>query len=167
MLIDATPAGRGLDYNDEWVPFGTMDNGDQNGSFEFFSRDALIDRPTFNRSFADWMLENSTEEPVRFVIDQTNRTTDTVVAVLMLSSWWLDYSSDLVALNGSVPLLSAVRDEWEALATAWVPSRYPSMPSEVQFVSASGESIGSAGSDVDDSTGRSAHSGAHVAPIAS
>ena len=85
----------------------------------------MIDRQAFNVELDKWLLENPTAEAVSFVVNQTNQTSDAVAAVLTTSSWWLDYSRDLEALNGKVPLLYVVRDEWQDLATTWARANTP------------------------------------------
>ncbi len=84
------------------MPFGTIDEGDQDGSFKLFVHDVVVDRQAFNEEFAEWLLEDPTPEAVTFVASQTNQTSDTVAAALTTSSWFLDYSADLRALNDVV-----------------------------------------------------------------
>jgi len=107
------------------VPFGTIDEGDQDGSFKLFVHDVVVDRQAFNEEFAEWLLEDPTPEAVTFMASQTNQTSDTVAAALTTSSWFLDYSADLRALNDAVSLLYVVRNEWKELATAWAGANTP------------------------------------------
>lgn len=125
VLVDATPKTRGADLTKEWVWFGTKEEGDQDGLFRQACYDVLIDRQSVNVAVAEWVLEDPSAENVAFFVDQANHTSDTVASLLSSSSWFLDYSEDLKALDGEIPLLYVVRDEWSALATSWAEANTP------------------------------------------
>lgn len=126
IMIDGTPKSKGTDFTEEWVWWGTKDEGDQDDFFKYFSYDLLLDRQGVNRGFAEWMLEDASPENVAFVLDMTSHTSDAVAALLNTAGWFDDYSATLIALDGRIPLLYVVREEWRDLATQWASRNTPS-----------------------------------------
>ena len=126
VMLDIPPKVRGTDFTKEWVVYGTKDEGDQDGLFRLYSHDVLTDRQAANVFLAEWMLENPSEESMRFVLDQANQTSDAVASLLNTNAWFLDYSRDLTALSNKVPLIYIVSDERKDLATAWANANTPS-----------------------------------------
>lgn len=125
MMLDATPKGRGADLATEWVWFGTKEQGDQDDIYKLFAYDVLVDREAANIPFAEWLLEDRSPENMQFVLEQTNHTPDVVASVLSTSSWFLDYSEDLKRLDGKVPLIYVVREEWNDLVASWANTNTP------------------------------------------
>lgn len=60
------------------------------------------------------------------MLDITNTTSDTVAALLNATGGFLDYSDDLKALEGKLPLLYVVREEWEEVVSNWARENTPS-----------------------------------------
>jgi len=125
VLIDTTPKSHGFDDKKEWIWFGVKDNGDQDGQFKFFSYDLMLDRHAANVVFAKWMLENPTENNIRFVESMSNHTPTSIAALLNTSYWFLDDSDVLASLNGKIPLLYVTRKEWGPLASTWAEANSP------------------------------------------
>ena len=55
----------------------------------------------------------------------SNLTSGTVASVLNATGFYLDYTADLVALEGSMPLLYVVREDWQGPAEAWIKANTP------------------------------------------
>lgn len=125
VLIDTPPKARGTDYTQEWVWFGTKDEGDQDDSLKFYSYDTMIDREAVNVEFARWMLDDPSPENIRFVTDMTNTTPNSIAALLNTSYWYLDNTEEARSLNGKVPLLYYTRAEWHDLAVQWAREHTP------------------------------------------
>jgi non-heme chloroperoxidase len=126
VLLDTPPKARGTDFTKEWVWFGTKDEGDQDDLLKWVCYDVMIDRQGFNVDFAQWMLEEPTPAKIKFVNDMTNMTADSIAALLSASNWFLDNTPEAKALDGEVPLLYFVREEWEDLASEWAADNTPS-----------------------------------------
>jgi non-heme chloroperoxidase len=126
IMIDGTPKSKGTDFTKEWVWWGTKDEGDQDDFFKYFSYDLLLDRQSVNKGFAEWMLEDASPENVAFVLEMTSHTSDAVAALLNTAGWFDDYSAALIALDGRIPLLYVVREEWRDLAMQWASRNTPS-----------------------------------------
>ncbi|WHO82749.1 hypothetical protein [Rhizobium leguminosarum] len=71
------------------------------------------------------MLEDPSAKNTRFVKDMTNRTPDSIGALINTSYWFLDNTKQVEALNGRVPLLFVTRNEWNDLATQWAKKHAP------------------------------------------
>lgn len=123
IMIDGTPKARGADNTKEWVWY-RYDDADQFD--EFFTMGPLRDREGTNREFAKWMLEDTSEENINWVLDITNQTHDTVAALLNVAGDFLDYSKDLKNLEGKTPLLYLVREEWGDVVSNWATQNTPS-----------------------------------------
>jgi len=109
LLLDTAPKVRTTDYTKEWAWYGTKDEGDQDGYFRLWSYDLLVNRDKFNDEFIQWMLEDPSAKNTRFVKDITNRTPDSIGALINTSYWFLDNTKQVEALNGVVPLLFVTR----------------------------------------------------------
>jgi non-heme chloroperoxidase len=123
IMLDAAPKSTGADNSKEWVWY-RYDDAD--GFEEFFTMGVLRDRAATNVAFAEWMLEDASKENIDWVVDITNSTPDTVAALLNATGAWLDYSADLKGLEGELPLLYVVREEWGAIVSDWAAQHTPS-----------------------------------------
>ena len=122
IMIDTGPDVAGASY-DEWVWY--LDD-DSNGYSRWFTEGIMEDRQTVITEFAKWMLEDPSPDNVAWVADMSNLTSGTVASVLNATGFYLDYSADLVALEGGMPLLYVVREDWQAPAEAWIKANTPS-----------------------------------------
>ena len=122
IMIDTGPDVAGASY-DEWVWY--LDD-DSNGYSRWFTEGIMEDRQTVITGFAMWMLEDPSPDNVAWVADMSNLTSGTVASVLNATGFYLDYSADLVALEGGMPLLYVVREDWQAPAEAWIKANTPS-----------------------------------------
>jgi len=125
VLVDTAPRSRVVDKTIEWGWFGTSGNGDQDSSMRLFSYETLVNRDAVNREFAIWMLEHPSEQNIDFVGHLSSRTPSTVAALLNLSYWFLDNTAQVKSLDGQVPLLYVVREEWQQVAAAWARDNTP------------------------------------------
>ncbi len=125
VLVDTAPKVKTTDNTAEWAWFGTRDEGDQDGFLRFFSYEVMRDRKKINTDFATWMLEDASPANIRFVEKITNRTPDSIAALLNSSYWYLDNTQQVKDLNGKVPLLYVTREEWKGLATKWAEKNTP------------------------------------------
>ena len=122
IMIDTGPDVAGASY-DEWVWY--LDD-DSNGYSRWFTEGTMEDRQTVITEFAKWMLEDPSPDNVAWVADMSNLTSGTVASVLNATGFYLDYSADLVALEGGMPLLYVVREDWQVPAEAWIKANTPS-----------------------------------------
>ena len=102
----------------------------------------MEDRQTVITEFAKWMLEDPSPDNVAWVADMSNLTSGTVASVLNATGFYLDYSADLVALEGGMPLLYVVREDWQAPADER--GSRPTRPVRRRPISASTSCSGSA-----------------------
>jgi len=126
VLIDSGPDVTGASY-DEWVWYL---NDDSNGYSRWFTEGIIEDRQSVITEFAKWMLEDPSPENVAWVENIAYMTSGTVASVLNATGFYLDYSEDLVKLEGKVPLLYVTREEWKEAAEPWIKANTPSAQSE-------------------------------------
>jgi non-heme chloroperoxidase len=86
---------------------------------------ALIDRTTANAQFADWMLEKPAPAFRQWVSGIANQTPDEVAALTSETCAYLDYSQDLTNLDGKMPMLFVIRDEWGDVVRSCAKSHTP------------------------------------------
>lgn len=123
ILIDGTPKSSGADNGTEWIWYRADDS---DGFRQWFTMSPLLDRDAFGLDFAKWMLEEQSPEALTWAAEISLQTPGTVAALLNEAGAYLDYSEDLIALEGRIPLLYAVREEWGAVVTAWAEQNTPS-----------------------------------------
>ena len=121
IMIDTGPDVSGAS-RDEWVWYL---NDDSDGYARWFTEGIIEDRQNLIAEFAKWMLESPTPENVAWVSNIANLTSSSVAAIQNATGFYLDYSKDLVALEGTVPLLYVVREESKAVADKWIKANTP------------------------------------------
>ena len=126
ILIDSGPDVAGATY-DEWVWYL---NDDSDGYSRWFTEGMVEDRQNVIAGFAEWMLEDPSPENIAWVSNIANMTSGTVASTLNATGFYLDYSEDLVALEGKIPLLYVTREEWKPQAEKWIAANTPSAQSE-------------------------------------
>ena len=122
ILIDTGPDTTGAS-RDEWVWYL---NDDSDGYSRWFTEGIIEDRQNVITEFAKWMLEKPTPENIAWVSNIANMTPSSVAAIENATGFYLDYSKDLIALEGKMPLLYVVRDEWKTVADKWIKANTPS-----------------------------------------
>ena len=122
IMIDTGPDVAGASY-DEWVWYL---NDDNDGYSRWFTEGINEDRQNVIVEFAKWMLEDPSPENIAWVAGMSNLTSGTVASVLNATGFYLDYSADLAALEGKMPLLYVVREDWQAPAETWITANTPS-----------------------------------------
>jgi len=123
ILIDAAPKSTGVDNTREWVWY-SYDDAD--GTERWLTMGPLLDREGTIAEFADWMLANKSPENIAFASRIAAQTSSTVMALLSATGAHDDYSEDLGALEGKLPLLYIVRKEWGGVVSDWAASNTPS-----------------------------------------
>lgn len=123
VLLDGTPRATGDDNTKEWVWYRRDDRDHARGQFTV---PLLEDRAAVSEAFATWMLEAPTAENVRWVVDIARQTPDSIAALTNETGAYVDYEADLVALDGKVPMLFVVREEWRDVVTTWRDAHAPS-----------------------------------------
>jgi len=108
---------------DEWVWY--LDD-DSDGYAQWFTEGIIEDRENTIAEFGKWMLENPTPENLAWVSKIASHTSSSVASIQNATGFYLDYSEDLIALDGSMPLLYVVRDEVETVADKWIKANTPS-----------------------------------------
>ena len=121
IMLDAAPAGIGSET--DWVWF-TPD--DANGFRRFVTMGVLTGRQKFNMEFAQWMAEAPTPDYLSWIERITSQTGDGTAALLNESSAYQNYADDLKALEGKIPLLYFVREDWRSVVSAWARLHTPS-----------------------------------------
>jgi pimeloyl-ACP methyl ester carboxylesterase len=122
IVIDTGPNVSGA-TRDEWVWYL---NDDSDGYSRRFTEGIIEDRENVVREFAEWMLENPTPENVAWISEIASNTSSSVASILNATGYYLDYSKDLTALEGNMPLRYVVRDEVREVADKWIKSNTPS-----------------------------------------
>ena len=123
IMLDGPPRAAAADNQREWV---TYRYDDADGSAEFYTLGRLRNAADNNRAFAAWMLENRSEENIRWVLEITEQTPDSAAALLNASSLYLDYEADLRTLEGRIPLWYLLRESQLQVAADWARVNTPS-----------------------------------------
>ncbi len=126
VLIDTGPDVSGASY-DEWVWYLTDDS---NGYARWFTEGIIENRKSVSTEFAKWMLEEPSPENIAWVESIADMTPSTVASVQNATGFYLDYTEDLVKLEGQVPLLYVTREESKAVADPWIKANTPSAQAE-------------------------------------
>jgi hypothetical protein len=71
------------------------------------------------------MVENPGPEYLKWMLAIMNQTSDTVAALLNETGAYEDYSADLKALNGKLPLLYVIRHDWAKATADWAGTNTP------------------------------------------
>ena len=108
IMIDSGPIVSGA-ARDEWVWY-LIDDSD--GYARWFTEGIIEDRDSVIKEFGEWMLENPTPESLAWVSKIAANTSSSVASIQNATGFYLDYSEDLIALEGKMPLLYIVREEY-------------------------------------------------------
>lgn len=122
IMIDTGPNITGA-TRDEWIWYL---NDDSDGYARSFTEGIIEDRETVITEFAKWMLEDPTPDKVAWITEIARHTLSSVAAIQNATGFYLDYSDDLIALEGKVPLLYVVREEMKVVADQWIKAHTPS-----------------------------------------
>ncbi len=122
IMIDTGPDISGA-TRDEWVWYL---NDDSDGYSRWFTEGIIEDRQNVITEFAKWMLEKPTPENIAWVSNIANMTPSSVASIENATGFYLDYSKDLIALEGKTPMLYVVREEWKPVADKWIKANTPS-----------------------------------------
>jgi non-heme chloroperoxidase len=122
IMLDGPPRATGHDNETEWVTY-RYDDKDQ--SQQFYTCGRLKEPEKTNREFAGWMLEDSSKMAVNWVLDITRQTPDEVAVLLNATGVYLDYESDLVDLEGRIPLCFIMREDQYDLVNNWSEKNTP------------------------------------------
>jgi peptidoglycan hydrolase-like protein with peptidoglycan-binding domain/pimeloyl-ACP methyl ester carboxylesterase len=92
----------------------------------YYPRTAIYDRHRLNREFAQWMLEDTGNPDVlAWINDQSLKTPNYVAGLLGYDAMFSDYTAELMSLDGTMPVLQVLREEWSRTATAWIKKNTP------------------------------------------
>jgi pimeloyl-ACP methyl ester carboxylesterase len=122
IMIDTGPNVTGATRG-EWVWYL---NDDSDGYARWFTEGIIEDRENVVTEFGKWMLENPTPENIAWISKIASNTSSSVASIQNATGFYLDYSKDLIALEGKMPLLYVVRDEMKEVADKWIKSNTPS-----------------------------------------
>ena len=122
IMIDTGPNISGA-TRDEWVWYL---NDDADGYSRYFTEGIIEDRDNVILEFCKWMLENPTPESVDWLIKIASQTSSSVASITNATGFYLDFSEDLTALEGKIPMLYVVREEMKDVAGKWIQSNTPS-----------------------------------------
>jgi len=136
VMIDAAPKSTGADNTTEWVWYS---HDDADGFEAFFTMGPLLYRDDLIAGFADWMLADTSAENIAWVTAIAEKTNSTTMALLNAAGAFDDYTETLTAMDGEIPLLYIVREEWGPVVSKWADANTPSamvsatMPSHLGF----------------------------------
>ncbi|MCO1336441.1 alpha/beta hydrolase [Microbulbifer sp. OS29] len=122
IMIDTGPDIAGA-TRDEWVWYL---NDDSDGYSRGFTEGIIENRESVISGFSEWMLENPTPENIAWVSKIAKQTSSSVASITNATGFYLDYSEDLIALEGKMPLLYLVRDDMKEVADKWIQTNTPS-----------------------------------------
>ena len=123
IMLDGPPRATAEDNLTDWA---TYRYDDADGGQNFYSGRRLSDPEACNREFAAWMLEDKSEQNIRWLLEITQQTPDKVASILNASSISLDYRDDLRLLEGKIPLWYLMRADQQKLAHDWAQANTPS-----------------------------------------
>lgn len=123
VMIDAAPKSTGADNTTEWVWYS---HDDSDGFEAFFTMGPLLYRDDLIAGFADWMLSNASEQNIAWVSAIAEKTNSTTMALLNAAGAFDDYTETLAAMDGEIPLLYVVREEWGPIVSEWAAANTPS-----------------------------------------
>lgn len=123
IMLDGPPRAAAEDNVRDWATY-RFDDAD--GLQQFYSQGRLQDPEASNREFAAWMLENETADNIRWVLEITAKTPDTVAAMLNESSIDLDYRQELKGLDGCMPVCYLMRADRVQSVRRWAATNTPS-----------------------------------------
>jgi pimeloyl-ACP methyl ester carboxylesterase len=124
IIIDGTPkTASALGSERDWV-WNYLD--DRDGFRQWLTMGPLEDRQALNQEFAKWMLEDQSPENISWLNEIQNQTPNAFAALLNETQAYMDYSDDLVKLEGKLPLLYIVREEWGEVVNNWANENTPS-----------------------------------------
>lgn len=124
ILVDGAPKGSGTDYDTEWI-WHLRDDSD--GNCQSWTEGVLRDDPSeFYGELAEWMVEQSAPEVLKWISSICAKASVTAAALLNETAVYLDYEQDLIGLDGTVPLLYVVREEWRDVVGGWAKTHTPS-----------------------------------------
>lgn len=122
VMIDTGPDVSGAS-RDEWVWYL---NDDSDGYARWFTEGIIEDRQTVIAEFGKWMLEDPSDANLTWITDIANLTSSSVASIQNATGFYLDYSEDLKAAEGNLPMLYVVREESQAVAENWIAANTPS-----------------------------------------
>lgn len=123
IMLDGPPRAAGADNQSEWV---TYRHDDADGSQAFYTLGRLRNPAATNREFAAWMLEDKSEDNIRWVLEITRQTPNEAAALLNATSVFLDYRAALRDLEGKLPLWYLMRDGRGDVVADWARANTPS-----------------------------------------
>jgi non-heme chloroperoxidase len=123
IMLDGPPRAASDDNQTDWA---TYRYDDADGGQNFYTERRLSDPDACNREFAAWMLEDKSEQNIRWVLEITEQTPDEVASTLNATSIPLDYRDDLRGLEGKIPLWYLMRADQQKLAHDWAQANTPS-----------------------------------------
>lgn len=123
VMIDATPKGTGEDNTREWVWYR---HDDADGAEAFLTMGPLLDRQRTIAEFVDWMLVDTSSENIETMFNIVNQTSSTTLALLHAAGAHADFSADLIAMEGVVPLFYIMQSSWEPVVQDWATINTPS-----------------------------------------
>lgn len=132
IMIDAAPSATGTDNQKEWVWYR---HDDADGFEAFFTMGPLLDRDATNKGFADWMLADKSQENLDFAVGIAEQTPPSIAALLNAAGAHDDFTADLTAMEGKVPLLYIVRESWDSVVTGWAKANTPGATVSATMVS--------------------------------
>ncbi len=122
VIVDGTVRTVGEDNTREWVWYA---RSDADGYRQWYTMAPLTDRAGFNTAFAEWMLEEPKPETIDWVASLANQTPDATMALLNETASYADYTEALHGLNGKLPLLIIVREEWGPVVGDYAKANLP------------------------------------------
>lgn len=125
MMIDAAPAGRVDDNKTQW---GWFRKDDADKYLEYFTQGSLQNRTVLNSEFAKWMVseKGSTPAYMEWIDNLVGQTSNSVAALLNVSAYYQDYTTDLAGQEGKIQLAFVTNPEWKSVVEKWSSSHTPS-----------------------------------------
>lgn len=118
VLVDEPPKAVG-DPSSEWV-WGAYEG------YRSTFRSILYERRESAAGLARWMVgRDLSDEEVDWIVAESLRTPAEAALALMVDTTLLDYSPEARLLDGKVPVLYMVREEWAESAGSWLRENAP------------------------------------------
>ncbi|MEE9301253.1 MAG: alpha/beta hydrolase [Alphaproteobacteria bacterium] len=118
IFIDQTPKALYGEEGDWWEG--------KPADWKAFVEGVNYDRRDFLDEFTKWMvIRELTAEELATIMDESLKAPTSTAIQLLADGVFADYSEEAKALDGKVPVMNVVREEWADMAKAWLAANAP------------------------------------------
>ena len=90
------------------------------------------DQRRLMQEYGAYMItRRASEEEIEWIVDESLKTPAHIAALLAADAALLDYSATVRELDGAVPVLHVIREDWSEVALKWLAKNAPTARTEV------------------------------------